>query len=139
VTSTIGADTPQSVQVIFARFLSNLIGQAEYEDPDLHQTIADQHAGGFQMRRQEKTAPLVMPSELQSLPDLSCLIRTNSSHGVWSQTRIPYCCREPRRAAFEPLPELMLPKDEQESTPGWAEESHAEASAAFIPPRPRPT
>jgi type IV secretory pathway TraG/TraD family ATPase VirD4 len=97
------------------QYVSNLIGQAEYEDPDLHQTIADQHAGGFQMRRQEKTAPLVMPSELQSLPDLSCLIRTNSSCGVWSQTRIPYCRREPRRAAFEPLPELTLPDGAEES------------------------
>jgi type IV secretory pathway TraG/TraD family ATPase VirD4 len=91
-------------------YVSRLIGEVEYEDPDLHHSIADAAQGSFGIRRQVKTAPLIMPSELQSLPDLTCLIRTSRSSGVWARTMLAYRPRPTRTDAFKPLPHLVLPQ-----------------------------
>jgi hypothetical protein len=91
------------------RYVSQLIGDMEYEDPDLYHSVAGEQHGSFSLRRQVKTAPLMLPSELQSLPDLTCLIRTSSSAGLWARTTLAYRPRPTRRSAFEPLPQLVLP------------------------------
>jgi type IV secretory pathway TraG/TraD family ATPase VirD4 len=97
------------------QYVSDLIGEVEYEDPDLHQNIAGNAHGGFSLRRQEKTAPLMMPSELQSLPDLTCLIRASSSQGAWLRTTLDYHPRPIVCASFKPCPELVLPGAETAS------------------------
>ncbi len=92
------------------RYVSQLIGEVEYEDPDLYHSIAGDQHGSFSFRRHMKTALLMLPSELQSLPDLTCLIRTSSSNGVWARTRLAYRPRCIMRSAFQPLPQLVLPQ-----------------------------
>ncbi|WP_447974618.1 type IV secretion system DNA-binding domain-containing protein [Nitrospira sp. Kam-Ns4a] len=98
------------------RYVSQLIGEEEYEDPDLYHSVAGDKHGSFSLRRQTKTAPLLLPSELQALPDLTCLIRTSSSNGVWARTTLAYRPRPTRMDAFKPLPQLVLPHMGMSST-----------------------
>jgi type IV secretory pathway TraG/TraD family ATPase VirD4 len=96
------------------RYVSQLIGEVEYEEPELsHRIAADRH-GSFSVRRQVKTAPLMLPSELQSLADLTALIRTSRSQGLWQRTRLVYQPRPTVCAPFEPLPQLQLSQQQTE-------------------------
>ena len=113
-----------------AKYVSQLLGDVEVEEYQTSSSLSlDESWDRINVQTQKKTEPLVIPQELQTLPDLNFYIKIDN---MFSKSKLEHIAREPKNKAFDPITQnvdLIDEIDEVDEAPEETGQETAETGA----------
>ena len=116
-----------------AKYVSQLLGDVEVEEYQTSSSLSlDESWDRINVQTQKKTEPLVIPQELQTLPDLNFYIKIDN---MFAKSKLEHVSREPKNKAFDPITQnvdLIDEIDEVDEAPEETGQETADETGAEI-------
>ena len=115
-----------------AKYTSQLLGDVEVEEYQTSSSLSlDESWDRINVQTQKKTEPLVIPQELQTLPDLNFYVKIDN---MFAKSKLKHIDRPKRNIAFDPITQNVdlideVDETEPEETAEKQEQTPAEAEA----------
>lgn len=113
-----------------AKYVSQMLGDVEVEEYQTSSSLSlDESWDRINVQTQKKTEPLVIPQELQTLPDLNFYIKIDN---MFSKSKLEHIAREPKNKAFDPITQNVDLIDEIDEVDEAPEEAPTAETGAEI-------